>query len=61
LGQGDVFTTRRTRDGWTYWVYPENMGKELNDIYPHSGFTTVAPDGLQAWMSAEGELWEVKM
>jgi hypothetical protein len=61
LGQGDIFTTRRTRDGWTYWVYPENMGKELNDIYPHSGFTTVAPDGLRAWMSAEGELWEVKM
>jgi len=59
LGQGDVFVSRRTHDGWTRWTYPENMGKERNDIFPHQGYTTVAPDGSRAWMSADGDLWEV--
>lgn len=60
LGQSDVFTARRTHDGWTRWTYPENMGKERNDIFPHSGYTTVAPDGRRAWTSVDGELWEIQ-
>lgn len=59
LGRGDVFAARRTRDDWTHWTYPENLGKELNDTRPHSGFTTVAPDGKQAWGSAEGDLFVI--
>lgn len=60
LGRGDVFVARRTRNDWTHWTYPENLGKELNDTHSHSGFTTVAPDGKQGWGSAEGNLFVVR-
>jgi len=61
LGSSDVFTARRTSDtDWARWTRPENMGKEINDTYPHRGFTTVSVDGKRGWLSVEGELWEMK-
>ncbi|MBL7798095.1 MAG: PD40 domain-containing protein [Saprospiraceae bacterium] len=61
LGQGDVFVAHRTRDDWTHWTYPENLGKELNDTRPHSGFTTVSPDGKRAWGGADRDLFVVEV
>lgn len=61
LGRGDVFVAHRTREDWTHWTYPENLGKELNDTRPHSGFTTVSPDGKRAWGSTDGDLFVVEI
>lgn len=60
LGSSDVFIARRNGPGWARWTRPENMGKEINDTYPHRGFTTVAKDGRKGWLSVEGELWEME-
>ncbi|MEQ1746700.1 MAG: hypothetical protein ABMA02_14810 [Saprospiraceae bacterium] len=56
LGRGDVFSATRTRDSWTQWTYPDNLGKELNDTEPHLGFSTVSPDGKRAWGSVRGDI-----
>ncbi|MBL7776131.1 MAG: PD40 domain-containing protein [Saprospiraceae bacterium] len=60
LGASDIFQTRRTRDDWTHWTRPANLGTELNNTYPHPGFTSVSPDGGRAWLSVAGALWEVR-
>lgn len=63
LGNSDVFMARRTGADWARWSRPENMGKEINDTYPHRGFTTVARDGRKGWLSVDGgtgkgDLWQ---
>lgn len=59
LGGSDVFMARRNGPGWARWTRPENMGKEINDTYPHRGFTTVARDGKKGWGNIAGELVEI--
>ncbi len=59
LGSSDVFVSRRTGDDWTHWTRPVNLGKEINDTFRHRGFTTVSPDGRRAWLSIDGDLWEM--
>lgn len=61
LGAGDLFNARRDGADWARWTRPENLGKEINDTYPHRGFTTVAPGGRKAWASVNGDLWEVEI
>ncbi|MBK8965700.1 MAG: PD40 domain-containing protein [Lewinellaceae bacterium] len=59
LGSSDIFVTRRTKDDWTHWSRPVNLGKEINDTLPHRGFTSISPDGRRAWLSVDGDLWEL--
>ena len=61
LGSSDIFLARRTKDDWTHWTRPYNLGKELNDTYPHTGFHSVSPDGKKAWLSKNGALWEIDL
>lgn len=65
LGRSDIFVSHRTGPGWTQWERPTNLGKELNNAYPHRGFTSVTANGKRAWLSVtsdgKGDLWEVEM
>ncbi|MCB9333069.1 MAG: PD40 domain-containing protein [Lewinellaceae bacterium] len=59
LGSSDIFVSHRTKDDWTHWTRPSNLGKEINDTFRHRGFTTISPDGRRAWLSIDGDLWEM--
>ncbi|MCB9314843.1 MAG: PD40 domain-containing protein [Lewinellaceae bacterium] len=59
LGSSDIFVSHRTKDDWTHWTRPVNLGKEINDTFRHRGFTSISPDGRRAWLSIDGDLWEM--
>ncbi len=66
LGRNDLFVARHTDADWTHWTRPENLGKEINHVIGHRGFSTVSPDGRHAWCSVENadgkrDLWAVHM
>ena len=64
LGRSDVFVAHRRSDKWTEWTRPENLGKEINDTYPHSGFSGVTADGGLVYFTiygetgGKGDIWE---
>lgn len=51
LGRSDVFVSRRLNDKWTQWTRPDNLGKEINNTFDHSGFGHVRPDGKTAYFT----------
>lgn len=67
LGGKDVFVARRRSDKWTEWTRPENLGKEINDTYPHAGFGHVTADQRKAFFAifketdGKGDLWEYSL
>ena len=67
LGGRDVFVARRRSDKWTEWTRPENLGKEINDTYPHAGFGHVTADQRKAFFTifnetdGKGDIWEYSL
>jgi len=63
LGKSDVFMAKRTSDKWTLWTRPYNLGKEINDTFPHTGFGAVSNNGREVYFtlkpsgSTRGDLW----
>ena len=48
LGQGDVFVTRSTKEDWSEWTKPENLGKEVNTLGNENHWLSIAPDNTSA-------------
>jgi hypothetical protein len=65
LGNGDIFVSQRTGEKWANWNRPQNLGKEVNDTFRHSGFGFVKKDGKKAFFAKkDGEtgkmdIWEL--
>ncbi|MBK6929375.1 MAG: PD40 domain-containing protein [Saprospirales bacterium] len=59
LGRSDIFVARRKGDDWTHWERPFNLGKERNDTLPHEGYGAVLDGGKRAYLSIDGDLWEI--
>lgn len=52
LGKSDVFVSRHTGAHWANdWTRALNLGKEVNDTWPHAGIGALAADGLTAYFA----------
>jgi hypothetical protein len=62
LGRSDVFVTTRTGSDWAHWTRAVNLGKEINDTYPHRGFGFVSGDAGRAVYAVypeDGGKWDI--